>query len=96
MFRRKQTFTREEECECVIQSIRDFLAGTGNAWDWDDFTSIRIGYPDLDAVRGFCLQVRADYPPTDRTHWCNPDGLRELRRKLDLLEAESLQARRPD
>ena len=88
MFWRKKEFTYEEQRAYVIQTIRDFLEGTGGAWDWDDFTSVPTGYPELDAVRGFCLGLRGDYPPTERTDWCNPDGLRELRRKLEELEAE--------
>lgn len=31
--------------------LRDFLDGTGGAWDWDDFTSIEITDPELDAIR---------------------------------------------
>ncbi|QGP78041.1 hypothetical protein [Sphingobium sp. CAP-1] len=31
--------------------LRDFLDGTGGAWDWDDFTSIGITDPDLDYIR---------------------------------------------
>jgi hypothetical protein len=31
--------------------LRDFLDGTDGAWDWDDFTSIKITDPELDAIR---------------------------------------------
>ncbi len=31
--------------------LRDFLDGIGGAWDWDDFTSIEITDPQLDAIR---------------------------------------------
>ena len=91
MFWRKKTFTREEQRAYVIQTIRHFLEGTGGKWDWDDFTSLPTGYPELDAVQAFCLGLPADYPPTESGHWCNPDGLRELRRKLEQLEAEDAQ-----
>jgi hypothetical protein len=72
----------------TIQTIRDFLDGTGGAWDWDDFVSCPTGYPELEAVRGFWLQLPHDYPPLKTTEWCNPDGLRELRRTLKELEAD--------
>lgn len=88
MFLRQQSYTREEQFAYVIQTIRDFLQGTGNPWDWDDFTSVRIGYPELDAVRAFCLELPAKYPPAESMHWCNSEGLRELRRKLEQLESE--------
>ena len=29
----------------VIETIRDFLDGTGGRWDWDDFISLPTGYP---------------------------------------------------
>lgn len=35
----------------VESYLRDFLDGRGGAWDWDDFTSIRIADPTLDAIR---------------------------------------------
>lgn len=92
MFWRKKKFTYEQQRAYVIQTIRDFLHGTGSAWDWDDFISVPIGYPELDAVRGYCLSLPSDYPPTERTAWCNPDGLRELMRKLEELEAEDRSA----
>lgn len=91
MFWRKKTFTREEQRAYVIQTIREFLEGTGGKWDWDDFISLPTGYPELDAVQGFCLELPTHYPPTEAWPWCNPDGLRELRRKLEQLEAEETQ-----
>ena len=33
--------------EDVEICLRDFLDGRGGAWDWDDFTSIRITDPTL-------------------------------------------------
>ena len=32
--------------------LQDFLEGTGGDWDRDDFTSIKITDPSLDAIRG--------------------------------------------
>jgi hypothetical protein len=32
----------------AIKSIRDFLEGTGEKWDWDDFISKPLGFPDLE------------------------------------------------
>ena len=31
--------------------LQDFLDGRGGDWDWDDFTSVRITEPTLDAIR---------------------------------------------
>lgn len=35
----------------VATYLRNFLEGTGDNWDWDDFTSIPIADPTLDSVR---------------------------------------------
>ena len=43
--------------------LRDFLEGTGRDWDWDDFTSIPITDPSLEAIRQEAASV--DLPLTD-------------------------------
>jgi hypothetical protein len=37
--------------------LRDFLEGTGGDWDWDDFTSVKITNPGLDAIRDEAASV---------------------------------------
>jgi hypothetical protein len=44
--------------------LRDFLEGTGGEWDWDDFTSIKITDPALDAIREEAAWV--DLPLTEQ------------------------------
>jgi len=43
--------SRDRTPEDVAGFIRDFLAGTGGNWDWDDFTSIPITAVELEAIR---------------------------------------------
>jgi len=43
--------------------LRDFLDGTGGDWDWDDFTSVKITDPTLDAIREEAAWV--DLPLTE-------------------------------
>ena len=31
--------------------LRDFIEGTGEEWDWDDFVSISIADPQLESIR---------------------------------------------
>jgi hypothetical protein len=92
VFGKRKTPSYEEQRAYVVLSIRDFLDGTGGDWDWDDFTSFPTGYPELDAVQDFCLGLPNDYPPTEKGGWCNSDGLRALRQKLQQLEADEHQA----
>lgn len=54
--------------------LQDFMQGTGGAWDWDDFTSITITDPELDAIREEAMMVSL---PVD------PEGMATLQRLLD-------------
>ena len=38
--------------------IEQFLDGTGGRWDWDDFVSLRIEDPELDAIRLRCARLQ--------------------------------------
>jgi hypothetical protein len=69
----------ERSAEEVAASLRDFLEGTGDGWDWDDFTSIQIADPDLDSIRG--RATRIPLPLTE-------EGLATMQQLLE--EAEAL------
>lgn len=58
----------------VAKILHNFIAGTGGEWDWDDFTSVPITNPDLDAIRREAEQV--PLPVSE-------DGLAKLRELLD-------------
>ena len=73
--------TRDE----VARYIEDFLNGTGKAYDWDDFTSARIKDPELEAIRQRCLSVDRRFPPEQAGHYCNAEGLAEIRAILTRL-----------
>jgi hypothetical protein len=62
----------------VAQYIENFLTGKGGAWDWDDFTSVPITNPNLEAIRIKCGEVSFTHPST-QGHWCNQAGLEILR-----------------
>lgn len=66
----------------VAACLRAFLGGTGDDWDWDDFTSLRIADPELESIR---MRARAlDLPPDEA-------GEAELRALI--VEAETIAAR---
>jgi hypothetical protein len=65
----------------VAAYLRNFLEGGGGEWDWDDFTSVPIANPKLDAIRR-----RAAILDTDSSE----DATIQLRQLLS--EAESLAA----
>jgi hypothetical protein len=73
-----------EAREYAITSIRNFLEGTGGKWDWDDFTSIPTGFPDLEAVQNFCAHLSITHPHPSA--YCNEDGFNLMRQRLEELE----------
>lgn len=75
----------------AIDTIRNFLNGTGVDWDWDDFTSIPLGYPDLEELQQF-LQRFVVHSPGKGGRYCNEEGFRQLRAQLEELERDA----RPD
>jgi len=60
--------------EDVAMTIENFLAGTGNPYDWDDFLSTSTGDERLDEIRDECARVRDRFPPTRPGVWCSDDG----------------------
>jgi hypothetical protein len=74
----------------VAQEIRTFLAGSAGDWDWDDFLSIRIKDPRLDAIRRRCNSIPDEYPPIGKGY-CNEAGRAVLAELAD--EAERLAPR---
>ncbi len=66
--------------ERVLLEIDKFLSGRGGAYDWDDFTTLPIDDPSLDAVRKICADLPELYPPAEPRQYCGPEGLSRLRR----------------
>ena len=75
-----------ESRKYTIETIRNFLDGTGAKWDWDDFISLPLGYPDLEERQRFCNQLSATHPPAKKGWYCSEEGFRVLRARLDALE----------
>src|SRR5688572_28945253 len=61
--------TRDRNPEEVAGFLRDFAEGTGGEWDWDDFTSVPITDPRLEAIR-----IEADMIPLP----IEPEDLQKL------------------
>ena len=68
--------TREE----IANTIEGFVNRTGSQWDWDDFTSIRLKDPELEAIRQRCVSIPDQFPSADPHDYCSEAGLQEMRR----------------
>jgi hypothetical protein len=50
----------------VARYLRDFISGSGEDWDWDDFESVPIKNPALDALRKAAALAGPPNPDMDR------------------------------
>jgi hypothetical protein len=75
--------------EQVANAIEGFVNGSGNQWDWDGFTSIRIDDPELEKVRQRCIAIRDEFPPDKVTDYCSPAGMEEMRKLAESLKARA-------
>jgi hypothetical protein len=74
----------------VAGFIRDFLEGRGGEWDWDDFTSVPLVDPKLEAIRLGAASIAL--PVT-------VDGMAQLKTLLsraEILKTEWLDASQPE
>jgi hypothetical protein len=76
---RKNRRSIRQDYEDAASTIEAFLNGTIGPWNWDDFTSIKQTDPVLESVRLRCSSVYAEYPATEKGHYCNSDGFQLLR-----------------
>jgi hypothetical protein len=61
----------------VADIIEGFLSGAGVRWDWDDFCSVRIADPELEAVRLKCVSLLKEDPHPYQ--YCGAKGLDVMR-----------------
>jgi len=66
--------TRRRSPREVVAYLSNFIEGEGRPNDWDDFTSVDISDPELEAIRAAAANI---YLPV------NVDGDRRLRTLLD-------------
>jgi hypothetical protein len=62
----------------VMKAIEDFLNHQDGEWDWDDFISIPLDDPELEAVRMECLHLPDKFPPALKNEFCNKKGIERL------------------
>ena len=55
----------------VESYLKDFLDGSGGDWDWDDFTSIPITDPSLEAIREEAAWVELPLTEDGRATLCH-------------------------
>jgi hypothetical protein len=72
----------------IADTIERFLDGICRPWEWDDFSTVPIVDPQLEAIRLRCAGLSQEYPPIEKGHYCSPAGMAVLRQVV-------LELRRP-
>jgi hypothetical protein len=75
----------------VAQILEDFLAGTGDSWAWDDFTSFAIDDEELEQIRIRCSGLDSEFPPLEKGHFCSEEGLEVIKGFIRELRAREVQ-----
>lgn len=78
-----------DERQYVIDTIRAFLDGSGDKWDWDAFTSCSLRSARLDGLRDRAAAVEL---PLDME---GEATLRELLEEAEQLDADGMEKRKP-
>ena len=76
--------------EEVASTIDGFVNGTGNQWDWDGFTSIRLDDPELEAIRKEIVALPVEFPPANPRDYCGEAGMAKMRQIVQNLRAGSV------
>lgn len=78
--------------EEVANTIEGFVNGSGNQWDWDGFTSIRLDDPELEAIRKQIVSLPIEFPPSEPRAYCNEAGKEKMRQMVKDLRAAKARA----
>ena len=76
--------------EEVANTIEGFVNGTGNQWDWDGFTSIRLDDPELEAIRKKVVDLPVEFPPANPGDYCSAAGMEKMRQMVAELRRQAL------
>jgi hypothetical protein len=87
-FERMSLFShsRKKTAKDVRDVLVRFVDGTAGPYEFDDFVSVSIGDPRLDAIRERCDGLRAEFPPELPGHYCGEGGVEVMRRFIQELE----------
>ena len=71
----------------VANEIEAFVEGRSGKWDWDEFISLRLVDPELDAIRRLCGCLPEIDPPTAAGHYCGERGMAIMTRLVAALRS---------
>jgi hypothetical protein len=66
----------------VASALEALLTGNGAPHAWDDFISVRLGDPALEAIRIRCWHLPKQFPPQRPGEYCSETGVEVIRTYL--------------
>jgi hypothetical protein len=74
----------------VADLIERFVNGTGDPLDWDGYTmGTKFADPFLRSIQDRCRALWIEFPPTEKGHYTNAEGLAVLRELVAELRARA-------
>jgi hypothetical protein len=74
----------------IADVIERFLDGTAGPWDWEDYTLVTtFEDPFLSSIQDRCRALFIEFPPTEKGHYTNAEGLAVLRELVTELRARA-------
>jgi hypothetical protein len=70
-----ETVRRKMSRTEVANEIEAFLEDRLGEWDWDEFISLRLVHPEMDAIRRLCADLPEIDPPIASGHYCGERGM---------------------
>jgi hypothetical protein len=63
----------------VADIIERFVNGTAGPWEWDDYTTgTKFDDPFLRSIQDRCRALWIEFPPIEKGHYTNADGIAVL------------------
>lgn len=83
---RRGAYATPEEVAATLEAFAD---GSGGRYDWDDFVSVPLRDPALEATRLRCARLPEEFPPERPGQYCSDAGLDVVRACADALRHAS-------
>ena len=72
----------------IVKVIDEFIEETGGPYDWDWIMTGPKKSKEGELISCFCSSLDSVYPPTEKGHFCSPEGIQKLSELLNLIRTE--------
>lgn len=72
----------------IIKIIDGFIDESGGRYDWDWMMTGPKESKEGELISCFCSSLDSVYPPTEKGHFCSPEGIQKLSELVNLIRKE--------